>query len=390
VTAPAKPGLEDVVATSSAICFIDGDRGILSYRGYDIHDLARFATFEETCYLLWHGRLPNRAELGDLQSQLAAARPLPEAILRLMKMLPPSQGAPGAAAAAGNGDGMDALRTLTSALGHYDRDASDNSQQASYRKSVRLTAQLAGLVATWGRMQQGGNPVAPDPAMGHAANFLYMLTGDRPSATAVRAMDIALTLHADHELNASTFAARVAAATLTDVHSAVVAGVGTLKGPLHGGANAEVMKMLLEIGMDAPPERIDSYIRGKLSRKERISGFGHRVYHTEDPRATHLRRMSKELGEKAGNTRWFDMSERIEALVRGEKKLNPNVDFYSASTYYTMGIPIDLYTPIFAVSRISGWTAHILEQYANNRLIRPRADYTGPPYPQTWVPLEQR
>jgi 2-methylcitrate synthase len=390
VTAPAKAGLEDVVATSSAICFIDGDRGILSYRGYDIHDLARFATFEETCYLLWHGRLPNRAELGDLQSQLAAARPLPEAILRLMKMLPPSQGAPGAAAAAGNGDGMDALRTLTSALGHYDRDASDNSQQASYRKSVRLTAQIAGLVATWGRMQQGGNPVAPDPAMGHAANFLYMLTGDRPSATAVRAMDIALTLHADHELNASTFAARVAAATLTDVHSAVVAGVGTLKGPLHGGANAEVMKMLLEIGMDAPPERIDSYIRGKLSRKEKISGFGHRVYHTEDPRATHLRRMSKELGEKAGNTRWFDMSERIEALVRGEKKLNPNVDFYSASTYYTMGIPIDLYTPIFAVSRISGWTAHILEQYANNRLIRPRADYTGPPYPQTWVPLEQR
>jgi 2-methylcitrate synthase len=389
-TAPAKAGLEDVVATSSAICYIDGDRGILSYRGYDIHDLARFATFEETCYLLWHGRLPNRAELGDLQSQLAAARPLPEPILRLMKMLPPSQGARGAAAAPGNGDGMDALRTLTSALGHYDVDAADNSQHASYRKSVRLTAQIAGVVATWGRMQRGGNPVAPDPAMGHAANFLYMLTGDRPNATAVRAMDIALTLHADHELNASTFAARVAAATLTDVHSAVVAGVGTLKGPLHGGANAEVMKMLLEIGPDAPPERVDGYIRGKLDRKEKISGFGHRVYHTEDPRATHLRRMAKELGEQAGNTRWFDMSQRIEALVRGEKKLYPNVDFYSASTYYTMGIAIDLYTPIFAVSRISGWTAHILEQYANNRLIRPRADYVGPPYPQTWVPLDQR
>ena len=376
-TAPAKAGLEDVVATSSAICYIDGDRGILSYRGYDIHDLARFATFEETCYLLWHGRLPTRAELGDLQSQLAAARPLPEAILRLMKMLPAI-------------DGMDALRTLTSALGHYDVDAADNSAHASYRKSVRLTAQIAGLVATWGRMQRGENPVAPDPAMGHAANFLYMLTGDRPSATAVRAMDIALTLHADHELNASTFAARVAAATLTDVHSAVVAGVGTLKGPLHGGANAEVMKMLLEIGMDASPDRIDTYIRGKLNRKEKISGFGHRVYHTEDPRATHLRRMSKELGEKAGNTRWFEMSERIEALVRGEKKLYPNVDFYSASTYYTMGIAIDLYTPIFAVSRISGWTAHVLEQYANNRLIRPRADYIGPTYPQTWVPLDQR
>ena len=372
-----KAGLEDIVATSSAICFIDGDRGILSYRGYDIHDLARFATFEETCYLLWHGRLPNRAQLGDLQSQLATARPLPESVLRLMKMLPPV-------------DGMDALRTLTSALGHYDPDAADNSQAASYRKSVRLTAQLASLVATWGRMQQGGNPVAPDPAMGQAANFLYMLTGERPNATAVRTMDIALTLHADHELNASTFAARVAAATLTDVHSAVVAGVGTLKGPLHGGANAEVMKMLLEIGADAPAERVDAYIRGKLARKEKISGFGHRVYHTEDPRATHLRRMSKELGEKAKTTKWFDMSERIEAIVRAEKKLYPNVDFYSASAYYTMGISLELYTPIFAVSRVSGWTAHVLEQYANNRLIRPRAEYIGPPYPQLWLPLEQR
>jgi citrate synthase len=377
VSTVAKAGLEDIVATTSGICFIDGDRGVLAYRGYDIHDLARFATFEETCYLLWHGRLPTRAELGDLQSQLAAARPLPEAVIRLMKMLPPT-------------DGMDALRTLTSALAHYDPDAADHSPAASYRKSVRLTGQLASLVATWGRMQQGGNPIAPDPAMGHAANFLYMLSGQRPNATAMRAMDIALTLHADHELNASTFAARVAAATQTDVHSAVVAGVGTLKGPLHGGANAEVMKMLIEIGQDAPVERIDAYIRGKLARKEKISGFGHRVYTTEDPRATHLRRMSKELGQKAGNSKWFEMSERIEAIVKGEKKLYPNVDFYSASTYYTMGIAIDLYTPIFAVSRVSGWTAHVLEQYANNRLIRPRAEYTGPGYPQTWLPLEQR
>jgi len=373
----AKAGLEDVVATLSSICFLDGERGVLAYRGYDIHDLARFATFEEVCYLLWHGRLPSRAELGDLQSQLAAARPLPEAVIRLMKMLPPS-------------DGMDALRTLTSALGHYDADAGDNSAPASYRKSVRLTAQLASVVATWGRMQEGGNPVAPDPAMGHAASTLYMLKGERPNPTAVRAMDIALTLHADHELNASTFAARIAAATLTDVHSAVVAGIAALKGPLHGGANAEVMKMLLEIGQDASADRVESSIRGKLARKEKIPGFGHRVYRTEDPRATHLRRMSKELGAQAGNTRWFEMSERIEAIVRAEKKLYPNVDFYSASTYYTMGIPIDLYTPIFAVSRISGWTAHVLEQYANNRLIRPRAEYTGPPYPQTWVPLEQR
>ncbi len=373
----SKAGLEDIVATSSSICFIDGDRGILSYRGYDIHDLARFATFEETCYLLWHGRLPTRAQLGDLQSQLATARPLPEAVLRLMKMLPPS-------------DGMDALRTLTSALAHYDPDVADNSPPASYRKSVRLTGQLASLVATWGRMQQGGNPVAPDPAMGHAANFLYMLTGERANSTAVRTMDIALTLHADHELNASTFAARVAAATLTDVHSAVVAGIGTLKGPLHGGANAEVMKMLLEISADAPPDRVDAYVRGKLARKEKIPGFGHRVYHTEDPRATHLRRMSKELGERAKNTKWFEMSERIESIVRGEKKLYPNVDFYSASAYYTMGISLELYTPIFAVSRVSGWTAHVLEQYANNRLIRPRAEYVGPEYPQAWIPLEQR
>jgi len=373
----AKAGLEDIVATSSRICFLDGERGVLAYCGYDIHDLARHATFEETCFLLWHGRLPTRAELGDLQSQLAAARPLPEPILRLMKMLPP-------------GDGMDALRTLTSALAHYDADAHDNSAAASYRKAVRLTGQIASLVATWGRMQQGGGPIAPDPAMGHAANFLYMLFGTRPTATAVRAMDIALTLHADHELNASTFAARVAAATLTDIHSAIVAGIGTLKGPLHGGANAEVMKMLIEIGQDAPAERIDAYVKGKFVRKEKISGFGHRVYRTEDPRATHLRQMSKQLGQLAGNLRWFEMSERIEALVKSEKTLYPNVDFYSASTYYTMGIAIDLYTPIFAVSRISGWTAHVLEQLANNRLIRPRADYTGPLYPQTWLPVEQR
>jgi citrate synthase len=373
----AKAGLEDIVATSSRICFLDGDRGVLAYCGYDIHDLARHASFEETCFLLWHGRLPTRPELGDLRSQLAAGRPLPEPILRLMKMLPP-------------GDGMDALRTLASALGHYDPDAADHTPAASYRKAVRLTAQMASLVATWGRMQQGGGPIAPDPAMGHAANFLYMLSGARPSATAVRAMDIALILHADHELNASTFAARVAAATLTDIHSAIVAGIATLKGPLHGGANAEVMKMLIEIGEDAPADRIDAFVKGKFARKEKISGFGHRVYRTEDPRATHLRQMSKQLGQQVGNLRWFEMSERIEGLVRSEKTLYPNVDFYSASMYYTMGIAIDLYTPIFAVSRVSGWTAHVLEQFANNRLIRPRADYTGPSYPQTWLPVEQR
>ncbi|MDQ3212688.1 MAG: citrate synthase [Acidobacteriota bacterium] len=379
MTTDAKPkaGLEDVVAASSAICYLDGDRGVLAYYGYDIHDLARGASFEEVCFLLWHGRLPDRAQLGDLKSQLAAARPLSEPVLRLMKQLPP-------------GDGMDMLRTLTSALGQYDPEAADNSQAANYRKAVRLTAQLGSLVATYGRLQAGGGSIQPDPALGHAANFLYMLTGTRPDALSTRALDIALVLHADHELNASTFAARVAAATLTDIYSATVGAIGALKGPLHGGANADVMRLLIEIGPESSPDRIDDAIRGRLARKSKIPGFGHRVYHTEDPRATHLRRMSKELGERAGNTRWFEMSQRIEAVVKGEKKLNPNVDFYSASTYYTLGVPIDLFTPIFAVSRVSGWTAHCLEQYANNRLIRPRTDYIGPQYPQTFHPLDQR
>ncbi len=372
-----KAGLEDTVATSSAICYLDGDRGVLAYCGHDIHDLAKHSTFEQVCYLLWHRRLPTRAELGDLQSQLASCRALPEAVLRAMRTLPA-------------GDGMDTLRTLTSILAHYDPDAADSSPQANYRKAVRLTAQLGTIVATMGRMTAGQGPIQPDPVLGHAANFLYMLTGDRPGGLAVRAFDIALILHADHELNASTFAARVAAATLTDIHSTIVGAIGALKGPLHGGANADVMRLLLEIGKDAPMEKVEDAVRGKLARKEKIPGFGHRVYHTEDPRATHLRQMSRDLGQRAGQPQWFEMSQRIESMVKAEKKLNPNVDFYSASTYYALGIPIDLFTPIFAVSRISGWTAHVLEQYANNRLIRPRAEYIGPEYPQRYVPLESR
>src|SRR5436190_23623828 len=334
MTTAAKPkaGLEDTVATSAAICYLDGARGVLAYCGYDTHDLAQQATFEEVCYLLWHRRLPTRAELGDLQSQFAAARPLPEPIMRLMRSLPPV-------------DGMDALRTLTSALAHYDSEANDASPQAQYRKAVRLTAQTGTVVATWGRLQAGGGPIAPDPAMSQAANFLYMLTGDRPSALAVKAFDVALTLHADHELNASTFAGRVAAATLTDIYSAVVAAIGTLKGPLHGGANAEVMKLLLDLGQNATGERVDEVIRAKLARKEKIPGFGHRVYTTEDPRATHLREMSRELGQRSGQPIWFEMSRRIEALVKAEKKLNPNVDFYSASTYHALGIAVELFTP---------------------------------------------
>src|SRR5262245_35603200 len=380
VDAKAKAGLEDVVAGESSICYLDGERGVLAYHGYDIHDLAdadRGASFEEVCFLLWHGRLPNRAELGDLRTQLAAARKLSEPMVRAIRSLPAS-------------DGMDALRTLTSMLGHYDPENADRTPAAIYRKAVRLTGQIGAIVATWGRMSKGGGLIDPDPALGHAANFLYMLTGQRPSALAARAFDVSLVLHADHELNASTFAARVAAATLTDIHSTIVGAIGTLKGPLHGGANADVMKMLLDIGQDAGPDRAVDAVRGRLARKEKISGFGHRVYRTEDPRATHLRRLSKALGEKAGQPQWYAMQERIEALIRTEKKLYPNVDFYSASMFYSLGIPIDLYTPIFAVSRISGWTAHVLEQYANNRLIRPRTDYIGPKYPQTFLPIDQR
>ena len=380
MTAPAAPapaGLQDVVATSSAICHLDGDRGVLAYCGHDIHDLAEHATFEEVCHLLWRRRLPNRAELGDLQSQLAAARALPEPVLRLIRSLPP-------------GDAMDALRTLTSALAHFDPEAGDASPAARYRQAVRLTAQLGSVVAAWGRLAAGGAPVDPDPTLGHAANFLLMLNGERPSAVAARAFDVALVLHADHELNASTFAARVTAATLSDLHSAVAAGVGALKGPLHGGANAEVMKMLIAIGADADDRRVDEFVRGMLARKVKVPGFGHRVYRTEDPRATHLRRMSKALGQRAGRTRWYEMSRRIEAVMREEKRIDANVDFYSASTYALLGIPVDLFTPIFAVSRVSGWTAHVLEQYANNRLIRPRAEYVGPPYPQTFAPLDSR
>jgi len=373
----SKAGLEDVVAASSSICYLDGEHGVLAYRGYDIHDLADHATFEEVCYLLWHGRLPNKAELGELQSQLAVARPLPEGILRLMRSLPPAPA-------------MDVLRTLVSALSHYDPGANDMSPEGRYRTSARLTAQLGSIVSTHGRLVAGGGQIEPDPALSHAANFLYMLTGNRPTTLAARALDIALILHADHEFNASTFAARVAAATLTDVHSAITGGIGALKGPLHGGANADVMHMLLEFGQDVTDQKIEELIRAKLARKEKIPGFGHRVYRTEDPRATHLRKMSEELGKRTGGLRWFQISQRIEQIVKAEKKLNANVDFYSATTYYSLGIPIDLFTPVFAVSRISGWTAHVLEQYAHNRLIRPRADYIGPSYPQAYLPLDRR
>ena len=370
-------GLEGVVAATSRLCYLDGQRGILAYCGHDIHELARSATFEEVCYLLWHRRLPTRAELGDLQTELARARPLPEAVLRVMQSLP-------------LGNTMDSVRTIVSVLAHHDPEAGDDSLAASQRKAVRLTAQIATVVATLGRLASARGQVEPDPVLSHAANFLYVLTGERPNPTVTRALDVALILHADHELNASTFAARVAAATLADLHSTIVAGIATLKGPLHGGANAEVMKMLLAIGEDASDERVEATVRGMLARKQKVPGFGHRVYRTEDPRASHLRQMSRILGEQAGNCRWFEMSQRIESVMKEERQIDANVDFYSASTYHTLGIAVDLFTPLFVVSRVAGWTAHVLEQYSNNRLIRPRADYVGPEYPQIFVPLADR
>ena len=371
-----KEGLEDIVAAESAICYIDGERGVLSYRGYDIHDLAEASTFEETCFLLWEGRLPAAPELARLKADLGAERAVPEEILSLLggflehRMIP-----------------MDALRTAVSALCETDPDVASNAPEANRRKALRLTARMATLVAAIHRFRLGLSPVEPDPARGHAEDFLWMLNGGEPSPQMTRAFDMALVLHADHELNASTFAARVTAATLSDMHSAVVAAIGTLKGPLHGGANEAVIRMLLEIG---EPGRVEDAIRTQLAARKKIMGFGHRVYTTEDPRATHLRAMSRELAESTNEPKWYEMSRQIELLVNAEKGLNCNVDFYSASTYHMLGIPADLFTPIFALSRCAGWTAHVMEQHAHNRLIRPRAEYVGLPYPQKYVPLAKR
>jgi citrate synthase len=372
----APKGLEGIVATSSSICWIDGDAGVLSYRGIDIHELANNSTFEETTYLLWFGKLPNSGELAHFSTQLASARTVHPKVIDLLRSVP------------AGATPMQVLRTATSLLSIYDADEADSSHDANVRKSYRLTAQIAMLVALFDRIRKGKAIVEADPTLSHAANFLWMLNGEKPSDTATRAFDIALILHADHELNASTFAARVIAATLADIHSAVTGAIGALKGPLHGGANEATMRLLYAIDK-AGADPVE-YVKQMFAEKKKISGFGHRVYHTEDPRATHLRRMSEELGKAAGNTKWFDLSKKIEAFVKQEKKLNANVDFYSASTYTTLGIDIDLFTPIFAVSRISGWAAHIIEQHDDNRLIRPRADYVGPRYPTTYTPIGQR
>lgn len=369
-------GLEGVVATTSSICYIDGDRGVLAYRGIDIHELADNSSFEETCYLLWFGRLPSREELHELRDRLAEERKLDASIYHRMHLVP-KHALP-----------MDVLRTMVSTLSFFDPEEKDNGREANIHKSIRLTSQIPMIVAAYDRIRKGKPVVEPDRSLSHAANFLLMLNGEYPSKTAERALDIALILHADHELNASTFAARVTAATLSDMHSAITSAIGCLKGPLHGGANEAVFNILKAI--DSSGADAVEYIRGMLAQKKKIPGFGHRVYHTEDPRATHLRQMSKELGSSSGQPKWFEYSDAIEKFIKTDKRLNANVDFYSASTYHALGIDVDLFTPVFAVSRISGWTAHVIEQLDDNRLIRPRADYVGPSYPQHYVSVEQR
>jgi len=374
--APTKPagGLEGVVAAKSDICFIDGVAGELIYRGYDIGDLVENVSFEECAYLLWEGALPNRQQLQTLRSQLAAAAVLPKHVMAILSALPPKT------------QPMDALRTATSALSSIDPDLASNEPDANRRKAIRLTAQLPEIVTTFHRFRTGQQPISPDPSLSIAANFLYTLTGKAPHETLTRVMDAALVLHAEHGMNASTFAARVIAATLADMHAAVTGALGALKGPLHGGANQDVMELLLTC-KDA--DDAEQKVRGMLANKQKVPGFGHRVYKTFDPRATFLRKMSRQLGEAAGNMKWNEMSERLIGVAKEGKNLNPNVDFFSASTYYTMGIPLDLFTPIFAIARIAGWSAHIMEQHRNNRIIRPTDDYTGPMGLKT-VPIEQR
>ncbi len=372
----APKGLEGVVATTSRICYIDGDRGVLAYRGIDIHELAHQSNFEETCYLLWFGKLPTSRELRELHDRLAEERKLDASIISLLRAAP-RHALP-----------MDVLRTAVSALSFYDPQERNNDRTANIDKAIRLTSQIAMIVAAYDRIRKGQPVVEPDRTLSHAANFLLLLNGKNPSATAERALDIALILHADHELNASTFAARVTAATLSDMHSAITSAIGALKGPLHGGANEAVFRILEAI--DSSGADPIEYVKGMLAQKKKVPGFGHRVYHTEDPRATHLRAMSRELGNSSGQAKWFEISHKIEEFVKADKKLNANVDFYSASTYHTLGIDVDLFTPIFAVSRISGWAAHVIEQLDDNRLIRPRADYLGPEYPAAYVPIDQR
>ena len=361
-TTAAAAGLRGVVAAQSAIGDVNGEQGILIYQGYDIHDLAEHSTFEEVVYLLWHGRLPNAAELAELNAEIRANYEVPAEVIALMKQFPITA------------DPMDVLRTSVSSLDFYDPAGHGTDRENATKAAIKLTAQIGTLSAAWDRIRNGNEVVAPDHTLNIAQNFLYMLRGERADADEEHMFDVCLILHADHELNASTFTTRVVAGTLADMYGCVTAGIAALAGPLHGGANTAVMKTLIEIGS---VEAVDAWIDKALEEKRKIMGIGHAVYKTEDPRATWLRKYSRHMAEKTGESKWFDMSQRIESLMLEKKGMHPNVDFYSASTYYMMNIPLDLYTPIFAVSRISGWTGHILEQYNHNKLIRPRAEYIG-------------
>lgn len=373
-TTAATAGLRGVVAAQSAIGDVNGEQGILIYQGYDIHDLAENSTFEEVVFLLWNGRLPKADELADLKSKLQANYGVPSEVLEMMKTFPK------------DANPMDVLRTTVSALGFYDHEGHGTDRDAAVATAVRLTAQLPTLVTAWERIRSGKDVVAPDSSLTIAENFLYMLRGEKADADEAHIFDVALILHADHELNASTFTTRVVAGTLADMYGAVVGGISALAGPLHGGANTNVMKMLKEIGSE---DKIDTWLDTALAEKRKIMGIGHAVYKTEDPRATWLRKFSKQMGEKKGDLSWYNMSQTIEKAMLEKKGMYPNVDFYSASAYYLMDIPLDQYTPIFAVSRISGWTGHILEQYGNNKLIRPRAEYIGA-RDLKYVPIEER
>ncbi|QOY33919.1 citrate synthase [Anaerobacillus isosaccharinicus] len=366
-------GLEGVVATTSSVSSIID--GVLTYHGFDIDDLANNASFEEVIFLLWNGRLPKEEELKQLTEELASYAEVPQGVIDQMRMYPIDQVHP-----------MAALRTAISFLGLYDSEADDQSDEANKRKALKLQAQVQTIVTAFSRIREGKDPVSPRKDLGFAANFLYMLNGEEPDAIAVDVFNKALVLHADHELNASTFTARVCVATLSDMYSGITAAIGALKGPLHGGANERVMAMLMEIDQ---VENVEPYIMNALNNKVKIMGFGHRVYKDGDPRAKHLKEMSEKLTTITGETKWYEMSSKINEIVTREKGLLPNVDFYSASVYHSLGIKHDLFTPIFAISRMSGWIAHILEQFSNNRLIRPRAEYIGPDK-QVYIPMEQR
>jgi citrate synthase len=371
-------GLENVIANQTKLCFIDGKRSKLLYLGYDIADLAEHSNFEEVAFLLWNYRLPKKDEYDEFVKAIRSEYEIPDNLITVMKLMPKDS------------DPMDVLRTSVSFLGLFDPERNDNSLEANRRKALRLTAKFPTIVAAWEQIRNGKEPIKPNKEFNIATNFLYMLKGEKPDELFAKIMDVALILHAEHEMNASTFSARVTISTLTDMYSAITSAIGTLKGPLHGGANREVMKYLLEIG---DLSKVDDFVKKAIEEERKLEGFGHRVYKSMDPRALILKRYSKMLGEKLGNTKWYEMSARIEELwveKYGEKKgVWPNVDFYSASVYYYMGIPLDLYTPIFAVSRITGWTAHVLEQLSDNRIYRPRAEYIGP-MDQVYVPIDQR